>query len=200
MKKVIITLSTLGLLACSQEKPTKEVIALKYPQTKKVNQVDDYFGTKVADPYRWLEDDNSAETKAWVDEENKVTFSYLDKIPFRENVKKRLTQLWNYEKLTAPVKKAGMYFSFYNNGLQNQAVLCVQKNLKDARTELLDPNKLSADGTVSFSGWDVSKDGKYLAYGISKAGSDWVEIHVMEIESKKELSDKIEWENKEWNK
>ena len=193
MKKVIITLSTLGLLACSQEKPTKEVIALKYPQTKKVNQVDDYFGIKVADPYRWLEDDNSAETKAWVDEENKVTFSYLDKIPYRENVKKRLTQLWNYEKLTAPVKKAGMYFSFYNNGLQNQAVLCVQKNLKDARTELLDPNKLSADGTVSFSGWGVSKDGKYLAYGISKAGSDWVEIHVMEIAGKKKLSDKIEW-------
>ncbi|HTA63701.1 MAG TPA: prolyl oligopeptidase family serine peptidase [Bacteroidia bacterium] len=193
MKKAIITLSALGLLACSQEKPTKEVIVLKYPQTKKVNQVDDYFGTKVSDPYRWLEDDNSAETKVWVDEENKVTFSYLDKIPFRENVKKRLTQLWNYEKLTAPVKKAGMYFSFYNNGLQNQAVLCVQKNLKDARVELLDPNKLSADGTVSFSGWDVSKDGKYLAYGISKAGSDWVEIHVMEIANKKELSDKIEW-------
>lgn len=193
MKKAIITLSALGLLACSQEKPTKEAIVLKYPQTKKVNQVDDYFGTKVSDPYRWLEDDNSAETKAWVDEENKVTFSYLDKIPFRENVKKRLTQLWNYEKLTAPVKKAGMYFSFYNNGLQNQAVLCVQKNLKDARIELLDPNKLSADGTVSFSGWDVSKDGKYLAYGISKAGSDWVEIHVMEIAGKKELSDKIEW-------
>jgi prolyl oligopeptidase len=193
MKKTIIAISALGLLACSQEKPTKEVIVLKYPQTKKVNQVDDYFGTKVADPYRWLEDDNSAETKAWVDEENKVTFSYLDKIPFRENVKKRLTQLWNYEKLTAPVKKAGMYFSFYNNGLQNQAVLCVQKNLKDARVELLDPNKLSADGTVSFSGWDVSKNGKYLAYGISKAGSDWVEIHVMEIAGKKELSDKIEW-------
>jgi len=193
MKKTIIALSTLCLVACSQEKPTKEVIALKYPQTKKANQVDDYFGTKVADPYRWLEDDNSTETKAWVDEENKVTFSYLDKIPFRENVKKRLTQLWNYEKLTAPVKKAGIYFSFYNNGLQNQAVLCVQKNLKDARVELLDPNKLSADGTVSFSGWDVSKDGKYLAYGISKAGSDWVEIHVMEIASKKELSDKIEW-------
>ena len=194
MKKVIIALSALSLLSsCNQEKATKEVVALQYPKTKKVNQVNDYFGTKVSDPYRWLEDDNSAETKAWVDEENKVTFSYLEKIPFRENVKKRLTQLWNYEKLTAPVKKAGMYFSFYNNGLQNQAVLCMQKKLKDMRVELLDPNKLSADGTVSFSGWDVSKDGKYLAYGISKAGSDWVEIHVMEIANKKELSDKIEW-------
>jgi len=194
MKKTIITLASLSLLsACTQPKSTKETITLKYPQTKKVNQVDEYFGTKVSDPYRWLEDDNSAETKAWVDEENKITFSYLDKIPFRENVKKRLTQLWNYEKLSAPVKKAGMYISFYNNGLQNQAVLCMQKSLKDARVELLDPNKLSADGTVSFSGWDVSKDGKYLAYGISKAGSDWVEINVLEIATQKQLTDKIEW-------
>jgi prolyl oligopeptidase len=194
MKKVIIALSAFSILsACHQEKAAKEVVALTYPQTKKTNQIDDYFGTKVSDPYRWLEDDNSAETKAWVDEENKITFSYLEKIPFRENVKKRLTQLWNYEKLTAPVKKAGMYFSFYNNGLQNQAVLCVQKNLKDTRIELLDPNSLSADGTVSFSGWDVSKDGKYLAYGISKAGSDWVEINVLEISTKKQLTDKIEW-------
>ena len=194
MKKTIIALSSLSLfVACVQEKSGQVVISVKYPQTKKVNQVDDYFGTKVEDPYRWLEDDNSAETKAWVDEENKVTFSYLDKIPFRDRVKKRLTQLWNYEKLSPPEKKAGMYFSFYNNGLQNQAVLCMQKNVTDARVELLDPNKLSADGTVSFSGWDVSKDGKYLAYGISKAGSDWVELHVLEISTKKELSDKIEW-------
>ncbi len=190
----MITLSALSLLsACSGPKTEKETIVLKYPQTKKVNQTDDYFGTKVSDPYRWLEDDNSAETKAWVDEENKVTFSYLGKIPFRERVKKRLTKLWNYEKLSAPVRKAGMYFSFYNNGLQNQAVLCMQKTHTDARIELLDPNKLSADGTVSFSGWDVSKDGKYLAYGISKAGSDWVEINVLEIASKKQLADKIEW-------
>ena len=196
MKKTIVALSSIALLAaCAGQKTEqqKEVIKLTYPQTKKGTQVDDYFGTKVSDPYRWLEDDNSAETKAWVDEENKVTFSYLDKIPFRESVKKRLTQLWNYEKLSPPVKKAGMYFSFYNNGLQNQAVLCMQKSLKDARVELIDPNKLAADGTVSFSGWDVSKDGKYLAYGISKAGSDWVEIHVMDIATKKELEDKVEW-------
>src|ERR1035437_5778732 len=166
---------------------------LSYPKTKKGTQVDDYFGTKVADPYRWLEDDNSAETKTWVDEENKVTFDYLAKIPFREKVKNRLTQLWNFEKLTSPYKKAGMYFSFYNNGLQNQSVLFVQKKLSDPRTELLDPNKLSAEGTASLSGWAISKDGKYMAYGISKAGSDWVEIHVMEIESKKQLEDKVEW-------
>src|ERR1700694_924333 len=148
---------------------------LKYPETKKGDVIDDYHGTKVADPYRWLEDDNSAETKAWVDAENKVTFDYLSKIPFREKVKNRLTQLWNFEKLSSPSKKAGMYFSFYNNGLQNQSVLYVQKKLSDPRTELLNPNKLSSEGTASLSGWAVSKDGKYLAYGISKAGSDWVE-------------------------
>lgn len=166
---------------------------LSYPKAKKISQVDDYFGTKVEDPYRWLEDDNSAETKSWVDEENKVTFDYLGKIPFRDKVKSRLTQIWNYEKLSSPYKKAGMYFSFYNNGLQNQSVLCVQKSLSASRTELLDPNKLSVEGTTSLSGWAVSGDGKYLAYGISKAGSDWVEIHVMEIESKKQLEDKVEW-------
>jgi prolyl oligopeptidase len=166
---------------------------ITYPKTKKVSQTDTYHGTKVEDPYRWLEDDNSEETKAWVDEENKVTEQYLSQIPFRDKVKTRLKELWNFEKLTAPYKKAGMYFTFYNNGLQNQSVLYYQKNLQDQRIELLDPNKLSADGTSSLTGWAVSKDGKYLAYGISKAGSDWVEIHAMEIATKKVLDDKIEW-------
>lgn len=167
--------------------------SIAYPKAHKTNQVDDYHGVKIEDPYRWLEDDNSAETKSWVDEENKVTFDYLAQIPFRQKVKDRLTQIWNYEKLSSPYKKAGMYFSFYNNGLQNQSVLCVQKSLKDPRIELLDPNKLSADGTTALSGWAVSKDGRYLAYGISRAGSDWVELHVMEIASKRQLDDKIEW-------
>lgn len=184
-KNAVAILLLAGLTAGAQTLP--------YPNTKKVEQIDDYFGTKVVDPYRWLEDDNSAETKAWVDEENKVTFDYLSKIPFRGKVKDRLTQLWNFEKLGTPYKKAGMYFTFYNNGLQNQSVLYVQKNLSDPRTELLDPNKLSTEGTAALSGWAVSKDGKYLAYGVSRAGSDWVEIHVMEIESKKQLDDKVEW-------
>jgi prolyl oligopeptidase len=186
MKRILLLLALAAGIAM-QAQP------LAYPKAKKLSQADDYFGTRVQDPYRWLEDDNSEETKAWVDAENKVTFDYLAKIPFREKVKSRLTQIWNYEKLSAPYKKAGLYFSFYNNGLQNQSVLCVQKNLSDARTELLDPNKLSSEGTASLSGWAVSKDGKYLAYGLSKAGSDWVEIHVMEIESRKQLDDKIEW-------
>ncbi len=186
MKRIILfSLLASGLMMQAQP--------LAYPKTKKVSQTDDYHGVKVEDPYRWLEDDNSAETKAWVDEENKVTFDYLSKIPYRDKVKKRLTELWNFEKLSVPTKKAGMYFSFYNNGLQNQSVLYVQKSLTEPRTELLDPNKLSAEGTTSLSGWAVSKDGKYLAYGISKAGSDWVEIQVMEIASKKVLEDKVQW-------
>lgn len=187
MKKLIIS----SLIVCAAGQ--LEAQPLAYPKAKKVAQEDDYFGTKIKDPYRWLEDDNSAETKAWVDEENKVTFDYLSKIPFREKVKNRLTQIWNFEKLSVPYKKAGMYFTFYNNGLQNQSILYVQKNLTDPRTELLDPNKLSTEGTASLTGWAVSKDGKYLAYGISKAGSDWVEIHVMEIATKKVLEDKVEW-------
>lgn len=186
MKKALLSL--LAILVF-----TGQAQQLSYPKTKKVAQTDDYFGTKVDDPYRWLEDDNSAETKAWVDEENKVTFGYMATVPAREKVKNRLTQLWNFEKLSVPYKKAGMYFSFYNNGLQNQSVMYVQKSLTDARTELLDPNKLSSEGTSSLSGWAVSKDGKYLAYGISKAGSDWVEIQVMEIATKKVLDDKIQW-------
>ncbi len=184
-KSFLSILIAIGFLANAQQ--------LAYPKAKKGTQVDDYFGTKVSDPYRWLEDDNSTETKAWVDEENKVTFDYVAKIPFREKMKTRLTQLWNFEKLTSPYKKAGMYFTFYNNGLQNQSVMYVQKKLSDPRTELLDPNKLSSEGTASLSGWAISKDGKYMAYGISKAGSDWVEIHVMEIETKKQLEDKVEW-------
>jgi len=186
MKKSILCLFILAALSLQAQQ-------LAYPKAKKGDQADDYFGTKVEDPYRWLEDDNSAETKAWVDEENKVTFDYLAKIPFREKVKNRLTQVWNFEKLSVPYKKAGMYFSFYNNGLQNQSVMFMQKSLTDPRTELLDPNKLSNEGTASLSGWAVSKDGKYMAYGISKAGSDWVEIHAMEIATKKVLDDKVEW-------
>lgn len=167
--------------------------AIAYPKPKKMSQTDTYHGTKVEDPYRWLEDDNSEETKAWVDEENKVTEKYLSQIPFRDKVKSRLKELWNFEKLSTPYKKAGMYFTFYNNGLQNQSILYYQKDMKDGRIELIDPNKLSNEGTASLSGWGISKDGKYIAYGISKAGSDWVEIHTMEIATKKVLEDKIEW-------
>lgn len=164
-----------------------------YPETKTVKQVDDYHGVKVEDSYRWLEDDNSVETKAWVEAENKTTYQYLSQITYREKVKQRLTELWNYEKMGTIFKKGKLFFSFRNNGLQNQSVFYSQASLLDVPTVVLDPNTLSKDGTTSLSGTSISKDGAYLAYGISKAGSDWVEIHVKNIATKEDLKDVIQW-------
>ena len=164
-----------------------------YPETKTVKQTDDYHGVKVEDPYRWLEDDNSTETKTWVESENKTTYQYLSQIPYREKVKQRLTELWNYEKMTSIFKKGKLFFSSRNNGLQNQAVLYSQANLLDNPTLVLDPNLLSKDGTTSLSGMSISKDGTYLAYGVSKAGSDWAEIHVKNIATKEDLKDVLQW-------
>ncbi len=165
---------------------------IEYPKTKKVDQVDDYHGTKVADPYRWLEDDNSAETKAWVQAENKVTFDYLNQIPEREQLKKRLTELWNYAKYTAPTKEGKYYFYSKNDGLQNQSVFYVADSVKDEGRVLLDPNKLSKDGTVALSGMAISDDGKLLAYGLSGAGSDWQTWHFRDVETGKDLPDVLE--------
>lgn len=162
---------------------------IEYPQTKKVEQTDDYHGTKVADPYRWLEDDNSAETKAWVEAQNKVTFAYLNQIPEREQIKKRLTELWNYEKYSAPFKRGSRYFYFKNDGLQNQSVLYVADSVTDKGRVLLDPNKLSTDGTIALSGLSISDDGKLMTYGLSSGGSDWQEWRFMDVESGKDLPD-----------
>jgi prolyl oligopeptidase len=164
-----------------------------YPKAKKVNQSDDYFGTKVNDPYRWLEDDNATDTKEWVQQENRVTFDYLSAIPYRQKIKDRLTSLWNFPKMTSPFRKGDFYFYYKNDGLQNQNVLYYEKSFKSKPILLLDPNKFSEDGTVSLSLISVSKDCKYLAYAISKAGSDWEEIHVLEIATKKQMTDKLEW-------
>ena len=164
-----------------------------YPQTKTVKQTDIYHGVKVGDPYRWLEDDNSAETKDWVEKQNAVTTAYIAKIPYHQKIKDRLTELWNYDKMSAPFKKGNLYFSFRNDGLQNQSVLYSQTSLLDKPVVVLDPNILSTDGTTSLSGIAISKSGNYLAYGISRAGSDWVEIHVKNIETKEELKDLIKW-------
>ncbi len=191
MKKIVYLLILIVLIAMSS--CTKHQKRLKYPKTKKVNQVDNYFGTKVSDPYRWLEDDNSKETAEWVKAENKVTFDYLSKIPFRDKIRKRLTEVWNYPKLSAPFKKGNLYFFFKNNGLQNQYVLYVQDSLNGEPKVLLDPNKLSKDGTVALAGLDVSKHGKYLAYSIARSGSDWNEIFVKDINTGKNLTDHIEW-------
>ena len=181
----------LGLLAFIL--PSLVTVAQQYPVTKKVEQVDDYFGTKISDPYRWLEDDNSAETAEWVKEENKVTNEYLAKIPFHEKVKQRMTQLWNFPKSSTPFKGGKNYFVFTNDGLQNQFALNIIRNLKGKPVTFLDPNALSKDGTVNISEPSVSHRGNYLAYSKASAGSDWNEIHVMNVETGKQLEDKIEW-------
>ncbi|RLD33324.1 MAG: S9 family peptidase [Bacteroidetes bacterium] len=166
---------------------------IKYPVTKKVDQVDEYFGTSVADPYRWLEDDNSEETAEWVIAENAVTDAYLSEIPFREKIIDRLTELWNYPRYRTPEKKGEYYYFRKNDGLQNQDVLYVMKGEDGEPEVLLDPNTLSEDGTVALSSWNLSKDGKYLGYLIARAGSDWQEIHVMDIDKRETLSDHIQW-------
>src|ERR1700739_411979 len=166
---------------------------LDYPQTRKGDQVDDYHGTKVADPYRWLEDDNSAETAKWVAAENKVTFGYLEKIPYRAQVKQRLEQLYNYAKYTAPFRRGELLFFTKNDGLQNQNVVYVQKGLEGAPEVLLDLNKFSADGTTRLGVFEVSRDGRYAAYGMQVGGSDWQEMHVLDVAAKKDLSDDLKW-------
>ncbi len=166
---------------------------LDYPATKKVDVQDNYFGTIVKDPYRWLEDDTSAAVKEWVKEENKVTFGYLDKIPFREKIKQRLEKLWNYPKYSTPFKGGENYFFFKNDGLQNQDVLYIRKGLNAEPEVFLDPNKLSKDGTVSLTALAVSNDGKYLAYGTASGGSDWNEFRVMEVDNKILLPDDLKW-------
>jgi prolyl oligopeptidase len=167
--------------------------AVTYPASKKVEQQDNYHGTMVADPYRWLEDANSEETKAWVVEQNKVTQSWLAQIPQREAIKARLTKLWNYERYSVPSKKGGRYFYSRNDGLQNQAVLYTAKTLAETPRVLLDPNTLAADGTVALAGIAVSPDGKFLAYSTAASGSDWNEIKVRDITTGKDMADHIKW-------
>jgi len=166
---------------------------LTYPAATKTGTVDNYFGTNVPDPYRWLENDTAADVAEWVKAQNKVTFNYLNKIPFRQKMKKRLTSIWNFQKQTAPFKKGGKYFYYKNNGLQNQSVLFIMNLLTDSARVLLDANKLSADGTVSLTSLDVSPDGKLLAYGIARGGSDWNEIYFLNIETGKQLPDHLNW-------
>ncbi|WIL19382.1 prolyl oligopeptidase family serine peptidase [Geothrix sp.] len=166
---------------------------LTYPPTRKADVVDDFFGTKVADPYRWLEDDNSAETKAWVEAQNKVTYGYLEQIPQRTKIRERITKLWDFEKYSAPFKRGKRYFYSYNTGLQNQAVLFVTEDPKAKGRVLLDPNTLSKDGTVALSGISLTEDGRLMAYSVSVAGSDWQTWKVRDVATGKDLSDEIQW-------
>jgi len=166
---------------------------LKYPVTKKENVVDDYNGIKVEDPYRWLENDNSDDTRAWVQEENKTTFDYLSKIPYRDKIKKRVQEMWNYPKYGAPFHKGEFYYFTKNDGLQNQSVWYKQKSPTGEPEIFIDPNKLSEDGTVSLGGVNFSLNGKYAAYTVQKSGSDWQEGYVIDVAAKKQLSDKLDW-------
>ena len=166
---------------------------LNYPPARKSDQVDSYFGTTVADPYRWLEDDRSAETTRWVEDENTVTFGYLARIPYRQAVRGRLEKLFNYARFTAPYRKGNNYIFSRNDGLQNQSVLYIQAGLEGTPEVLIDPNTFSADGTSRLAGFSLSKDGRYAAYGISTGGSDWNEFHVMEVATRRRLPDVIRW-------
>ncbi len=171
----------------------KTILHQPYPDAERGDVVDNYFGTEVADPYRWLEDDNSEATAAWVAAENAVTFDYLSQIPFRDAIRERLTELWNYPKESGPVKHGDWWYYTYNDGLQNQSVLYRTATPGAAGEVFLDPNTLSEDGTVALANLSFSEDGRYMAYATAASGSDWVEIRVMNTADKSLTDDRIEW-------
>lgn len=192
----LFVISTLIIGACMKNPQNQSLKPISFgtpPATKTVNVQDDYFGTMIADPYRWLEYDTAADVAEWVKQQNQYTFGYLEQIPYRKNIRERLEKIWNFTKYSSPFKKGDNYFFYKNDGLQNQSVLYMQKGLKGEPRVLLDPNTLSKDGTVSLGGIFFSHDNKYMAYTLGKAGSDWQDILVMEIETGKQLPDKIEW-------
>jgi prolyl oligopeptidase len=187
---------SLGVLAAAGMEPLSAgEPRLTYPETRRVDHVDEYHGTKVPDPYRWLEDDvrKSKDVADWVAAENKVTNAFLESIPQREAIRKRLTELWNYEKFGAPFKEGGRYYYYHNTGLQNQNVLFTMDKVGGEPRVLLDPNTWSKDGTVALSGTSFSDDGQYLAYGIAEAGSDWHTWRFLNLETGKLLEDELKW-------
>jgi len=189
---LLLTLVSFSTTFCTIKESGENVKPL-YAKTAKIDQVDDYFGTKVADPYRWLEVSDSSAVADWVEAQNEVTFGYLEKIPYRQKIKNRLKELWNYPRYSPPVKAGNHYFFFKNDGLQNQSVFYMQKDLDSEPEILLDPNLLSEDGTVSLTNTSISNDGKLLGYGIAKGGSDWNEFFVLNVDSKKPLDDHLKW-------
>lgn len=197
MKSPLLLLAGFALLlvACQQKKPVEAMkLPLSYPLTfKDTTVVDDYFGTKVPDPYRWLENDTSAQTKEWVDAQNALTFQYLESIPFRDKIRERYTELYNYPKYSSPFRIGEYYFFSKNDGLQNQSVTYFQKGLEGKPEVFLDPNQLSEDGTVTASISSQSHDDRYVTISTNRSGSDWQEMKVVEVATKRELSDKLEW-------
>ncbi|CAM1354426.1 Prolyl endopeptidase [Tenacibaculum ascidiaceicola] len=192
MRKILLPIICAGtiLVSCKEEKQPKNNISVNYPETTKKPVVDEYFGTKVTDNYRWLENDRSTETEAWVKAENEVTFDYLDKIPYREQLKNRLSELWNYEKVGTPFKEGDYTYFYKNNGLQNQYVL--YRKDKDGKEEVfLDPNTFAEDGTTSLGSVSFTKDGKIVAYSISEGGSDWRKVIIMDAETKEIKEDTL---------
>ena len=210
MKKITFIIGLLAsalylLPSCGGEnkEQTEETFApipVTYPNTQTVDQQDDYHGTMVADPYRWLEYDTAENVKAWVTEENNVTFGYLDQIPFRNSIKERLTDIFNYNRYSSAFgryvikfKAGGKYFFTKNDGLQNQGVIYVQSSLTEEPEVFIDPNTLTEDGTAAVTLISASKDSKYMVYGINKAGSDWQDVFVMDLETKEKTGDVISW-------
>ncbi len=183
-------LSTLVLMLLFM---TDAIAQLQYPTARKTDTVDTYFGNKVPDPYRWLEDDKSDETKAWVVAQNKVTFGYLDKIPYRAKFQAAIEKVFNYPKYSAPFRKGEWYYFYKNNGLQNQSVLYRQKGLDGKVEEVIDPNKLSKEGTTRLTLFGLSKNGKYAVLGLSEGGSDWQTYKVRDMQTGKDLDDKLDW-------
>lgn len=189
MKKISILIISAILLAGCQQNKQKDSIVLNYPETKKTDVVDTYFGVEVPDPYRWLEDDMSDETADWVRAQNEVTFDYLEQIPYRSRIKERLEKLWNYERISAPFKEGDYTYYYKNDGLQNHSVVYREK---DGNEEIfLDPNTFSNDGTTSLSALSFSKNSKLAAYAISEGGSDWRKVIVIDVETKEQIGDTL---------
>src|SRR5262245_53870129 len=188
LKKLVFCLVVFSLFAVSVPAQNGN----GYPKAKKVDQVDDFHGTKVSDPYRWMEDTNSPETQAWIEQENKITEAYLGSISERDHLRKRFTELWNYERYSAPTKVAdGFYIYSKNDGLQNQSVLYRTSSIKDPGKVFFDPNKLSEDGTAALSGSSFTDDGRLWAYGIARSGSDRTEWKIMNTETGEHLPDTL---------
>ena len=190
---LLVCVAACLLVGCGESIPEREPMTFVYPEAQKVDQVDDYHGTQVADPYRWLEDVDSDETKAWVEAENAVTFRYLESIPARERIKNRLTELWDYPKYGAPFREGERYFFSKNDGLQNQSVIYVQEGLDGEPRVLIDPNTLSEDGTIALGDLSISDDGKKMAWATNVSGSDWRTWYVRDIDTGRDLTDKVEW-------
>lgn len=193
MKRELTTILTTVVLTLIMVTACKQNTSIQYPETAKTDHVDTYFGHEIDDPYRWLEDDNSAETKEWVKAQNKVTDQYLSRIPFKEKIKKRLSEVWSYERLSAPSKKGDNLFYYKHDGVKNHPVLYVKNDKTQEEKILIDPNLFSEDGTTSLAGISVAQNGKHIAYAISEGGSDWREVFIREVDTTKDLDDHLQW-------